>query len=327
MAFIERPLTLDDCGEAARLLAEIEQLEDTGEVMSEDDLRAIMPIPFIDIGHNSRGFFEGERLAAIGLLLPNMLTAADPEAAAQAVKLDWTGKVGPDRRGQGLGANLLDWAMSRAPELAGSPSFRVRTRIRKADEDAKTLLANRGFAPIRWYFGMEKPLTRAEDRAVIGEHAQRELRLAPFTPELSAATLETHNAAFADSWEAPQSTPEVWEELILGNPQFRTDLSFVYLDEDDTVAGLILGYHNAAKAEQTGRKEVLFAPIATRREWRGQGVASALMQACGNRALELGFGAAVLEVDSENPTGAFGVYRKAGFKITREFVSYEYASA
>jgi ribosomal protein S18 acetylase RimI-like enzyme len=51
------------------------------------------------------------------------------------------------------------------------------------------------------------------------------------------------------------------------------------------------------------------------------------MQTTGNRAFELGFGAAVLEVDSENPTGALGVYRKAGFEVSREFVSYEFTAS
>jgi ribosomal protein S18 acetylase RimI-like enzyme len=37
---------------------------------------------------------------------------------------------------------------------------------------------------------------------------------------------------------------------------------------------------------------------------------------------EQGFAAAALDVDSENPTGALGIYERAGFRVVRRFTEY-----
>ncbi len=327
MTYSTRPLTLVDCAETARFLAGYEKIEDSGQVFSEDDLATLMAVPAFDIENTTRGIYDGDRLVGLGLLLPDFLAPADPAEGAQQVKLEWTGMIGHDQRGQGLGVELLAWAMQTAAALAGPAGYRMRTGIRKADEPAEALLAAAGFAPVRWYFGMNKPLAAVENRAVLSERAAAQLRLAPFAPELSAAVLDCHNAAFADSWGSPQAGQEDWESMIIGHPQFRADLSFLFLDTQERVVSLLLSYHNEARFEQTRQREVTFAPIATRREWRGHGLAGTLMQTSGNRAFELGFGAAVLEVDSENPTGALGVYQKAGFEINREIVAHEFTSA
>lgn len=324
MTYTARPLTLADCAETARFLAAYEKIEDSGQVYSEDDLTTLMAIPAVDIENTSRGIYDGDRLVGLGLLLPDFLAPADP---AQPVKLQWSGMIGHDHRGQGLGVELLAWAMQTAAALPGAAGYRMRTQIRKADEPAEVLLSAAGFVANRWYFGMSKPLTAVQDRAVLSERAAAQLRLVPFAAELSAAVLDCHNAAFADSWGSPRAGQEDWASIVIGHPQFRADLSFLFLDAQDRVVSLLLGYHNEARFEQTRQREVSFAPIATRREWRGHGLAGTLMQASGNRAFELGFAAAVLEVDSENPTGALGLYQKAGFVINREFVAYELTSA
>lgn len=326
MALTSRSLSLADCGQLAQFFAAYEKVEDSGEVWSEADISSLAAMPVVDIANNSRGIYHGDELVAVGLLLPDFLAREDDTDGPQPVRLQWHGRVGHGHQGQGLGTELLDWATRRASVLADSAQLRIRARIRRDDAAANALLSATGFTPIRWYFGMRKPLVTAEDRARLSERAATQLRLAPFTPEISLAVLECHNAAFADAWESPRAEPEAWESLIIGAPQFRADLSFVFLDRQDRVAGLLLGYYNEAKFAQTGQREVLFAPIATLREWRGQGLAGALMQASGNRAFELGFAAAILEVDSESPTGALGVYRKAGFEVNREFVTYEFTA-
>lgn len=325
MAYTKRPLTLGDCGEIARFLAAYEKIENRGEGMSEDDISALMSIPAVDFGNSSRGIYDGEHLVALGLLLPDLLAPREPADGARPVILDWTGMVGHDHRGRGLGVDLLGWAMRTAPARVGAPHLRIRTRIRKGDEPAEGLLAANGFVPVRWYFGMSKPLTAVEDQARLGERAAAGLRLVPFAPELSESALECHDTAFADAWESPTIERDVWDSVIIGHPQFRPDLSFLFLDQEDHVVSLLLGYHSEARFEQTGQREVTFAPIATRGPWRGQGLAGTLMQVSGNRAFELGFSRAVLNVDSENPTGALGVYRRAGFEIVRENVLHEFA--
>ncbi|MGI8867321.1 MAG: GNAT family N-acetyltransferase [Mycobacteriales bacterium] len=56
------------------------------------------------------------------------------------------------------------------------------------------------------------------------------------------------------------------------------------------------------------------AIVGTAREWRGRGVASALIAASLQAARDNGIGIVSLGVDRENPTGAVGVYERMGFR-------------
>lgn len=58
------------------------------------------------------------------------------------------------------------------------------------------------------------------------------------------------------------------------------------------------------------------------REWRGRGLASALLADVLQAYRDAGLECAVLDVDADNPTGALGVYTKLGFEPTAREVSY-----
>jgi mycothiol synthase len=55
--------------------------------------------------------------------------------------------------------------------------------------------------------------------------------------------------------------------------------------------------------------------VATRRSARKRGIASALLSRALADARSAGFTAASLSVDADSPTGAFGLYQRAGFAI------------
>ena len=59
--------------------------------------------------------------------------------------------------------------------------------------------------------------------------------------------------------------------------------------------------------------------VGTRRDWRGKGVARWLMNDVHQRIADAdsGFVRAILGVDSENPTGALGLYRGLGYEDVR----------
>jgi ribosomal protein S18 acetylase RimI-like enzyme len=64
------------------------------------------------------------------------------------------------------------------------------------------------------------------------------------------------------------------------------------------------------------------ARVSVRRPWRRRGIASALT-AAGLRALrERGMTSAQLGVDSENPTGALGVYERLGFAVAERATTF-----
>jgi ribosomal protein S18 acetylase RimI-like enzyme len=62
--------------------------------------------------------------------------------------------------------------------------------------------------------------------------------------------------------------------------------------------------------------------VGTLREHRGRGLAGALLRHSLLAYRDAGFDEAALDVDSDNPTGALGVYQRAGFRVERRFADY-----
>ncbi|MGI5504362.1 GNAT family N-acetyltransferase [Lentzea sp. CA-135723] len=54
-----------------------------------------------------------------------------------------------------------------------------------------------------------------------------------------------------------------------------------------------------------------------------RGIASALIAHALQAAVRQGYDRALLSVDSENATGAFGIFERAGFTATRRYVKWE----
>ncbi len=85
---------------------------------------------------------------------------------------------------------------------------------------------------------------------------------------------------------------------------------------------MLLTYSWDADTEATGVRDAHFMTIGTRRAYRKRGVASALISHALRSAQDDGFDRASIEVDADSPTGANGLYERAGFTVTRTEVRY-----
>jgi ribosomal protein S18 acetylase RimI-like enzyme len=136
--------------------------------------------------------------------------------------------------------------------------------------------------------------------------------------------LAAHNAAFVDH---PNFTPwseAMWRQWVTGSRNFRPDLSVVLVERDrpDHVVSYLQSNEYDAYQEKTGRREAFVAKVGTRREHRGRGLAGLLLRHVLREYHAAGYDEAALDVDSENPTGALGIYRRAGFEVERTFADY-----
>lgn len=230
------------------------------------------------------------------------------------------GEVDPPHRGRGIGRELLAWQLDRATERIGGadqprPAF---ARVyRGADEPkADRLMARFGLAPVRWFEDLLRPL---EPPLVVAPPDGVEILA--WDQDRTDELLAVCNAAFADHWgSVPLSTAQ-WRDLLTAD-EHRPDLS-VMATADGAIIGLSRNEFYAQDEQLSGRRDGWIAQLATLREWRGRGVASALIAASLDRFRDAGFNHAMLGVDRENLSGAAGLYRRLGFEPTYQSVCYE----
>jgi mycothiol synthase len=232
------------------------------------------------------------------------------------------GSVRPDRRGRGLGRELFGWLVRRGTERYAELDTDVPGMLEAGcavGHPAGRLFERFGFAPTRYWSHMAHDLGGPPAAGGDG------LSVTRYREELCDRVRRAHNEAFADHWGSAERTAETWREHIVGHPLFRPELSFVVLDgvsRDPTVAAYLMSYE-MEPAEPGMAPGGYIGQIGTRRSWRGRGLASALVGAALSAMKDAGYERATLTVDTDNPTGAHGLYERLGFATERQYVSYQ----
>jgi ribosomal protein S18 acetylase RimI-like enzyme len=132
------------------------------------------------------------------------------------------------------------------------------------------------------------------------------------------------NIAFADHWGSTPTAPLHWDHSVRGYGA-RPDLSFVALDTDDRVVAHCLNKRYPSDDDTTGRSDGWIDNLGTLPEWRGKGVAAALVTHSLHAFTTAGFSHASIGVDSENPSGAAALYRRLGFGLHQRSITHEIA--
>jgi ribosomal protein S18 acetylase RimI-like enzyme len=178
-----------------------------------------------------------------------------------------------------------------------------------SDEGAKALFASYGLAPVRYFFEMSTDPSKATPQPTPAG-----LTIAPYTDEWRKPLYDAYIEGFGDMWGFQHRTLERWQALSVDNDGFRPDLSRLALHGDEVVS-FVCSYDSADNGMFIGQ-------IATRRAWRRQGLASALIAESLLAAAAAGKQRAGLGVDADSLTGAVGVYERAGFRVIQRHVDY-----
>ena len=233
------------------------------------------------------------------------------------------GGVHPELRGRGIGRELLAWQLGRAKQqLASSPKTLPGWVIAFSDERAPQnarLYERGGLTLARHFLALERVLADPIREFALADG----IRIAPYTPELSAAVHAARDEVFMDHWSSQPVSSEGWDAFV-GAEVFRGDLSFVALGPGpggtEEIVGFILTTVNEDDWERQGFPGSYISLVGVRRDWRGRHIAQALLsvQLAASRAT--GHERATLDVDSASATGALGLYTGMGFTPTnREF--------
>jgi mycothiol synthase len=309
-----RPMTTADLPAAAELLAAAEPVDDTGEHLDTDDLAEWWVNDLVDLPRDGRAVRTGDGdLVAVAVVVPVGGTRED-----QHVMLE--GRVHPGWRGRGIGRALLDWQLRRGAEVhrRDHPELpaRLTVSVYPGMGSLESLVRRAGFTAERWYADMERPLTGLPEVPAVPD-----VELVPFAWDRDDEVRRAHNAAFTDHHGSAERDATVWRTWFTGVRAFRPDLSVLAL-VDGAVAGYVLTYVYDADTRATGLQQAHLGQLGVLRPARGRGIASAAIVAALRAGAAAGCDTAGLQVDTENPTGAFGLYQRLGFAPVRTRVQW-----
>lgn len=311
-----RPLTSDDFATVLDLQRRSNAFDGVQEMLELDELAEELDDDHVVLATDTRvALLDGE---AVGYAYTYWLPSDVREERCYVF-----GAVSPHGRGNGAGRALMAFGIARAEEQLRSSGRDLPCYIR-ADaldraEAALRLYARMGMVPVRYTDELLRPLTELPPLPT--PHG---FRVVPWPAERSEEIRTVKNAAFADHWGSTPTSVHHWEQMTTGYGA-RPDLSFVALDEDGAVVGHCLCKRFEADDELIGRRDAWIDNLGTLREWRGRGVASALLAHALHAFAAAGLTHASIGVDSENPTGAARLYRGLGFEPRTRRVTYEIA--
>lgn len=238
------------------------------------------------------------------------------------------GAVHPAWRVRGIGSALMDWAVPRAETLLRSsshdlPRF-IRTDAYDWIEGAHRLFARCGFEPVRYFEELLRPLTdlppEPDPDAIVG------LRILSWPMDRSEEIREEKNRAFADHWGSTPTSVDSWLEMTTGHGAFA-EHSFVAVDDGDRVVAHCWNARYPDDDELLGRRDGWISSLGTLPEWRGRGVASALIATSLHAFVRAGLTHASIAVDGDSPTGAHRLYRSLGFEPNTRTITHQIALA
>ncbi|MCU1512716.1 MAG: family acetyltransferase, partial [Arthrobacter sp.] len=196
---------------------------------------------------------------------------------------------------------------------------RLRLHMEQQHDHQAALFAGNGYRVVRYYSEMHRPLDLGYPAVELDE----ELELVAFGVHLHEAVRLAHNDAFRDHWGSEPRDEEGWG-FVVHDPRSRPDLSAVVLERSSgRVAGYQLASHDAEGAVSRGFSEGYTDLLGVRREFRGRGIAQALLADAMRRFAAAGMDKASLDVDTENPTGALALYTKMGYVAVNRSMAWD----
>jgi mycothiol synthase len=147
------------------------------------------------------------------------------------------------------------------------------------------------------------------------------VELVAFDPARDDEVRRAHNRAFTEHHGSSERDEASWQTMFTGAASFRPDLSVLAL-ADGAVVAYVLSYVWESDTAATGRREAHFGQIGVVPEQRGRGLSKAVIAEALHRAAERDCQLAGLDVDSQNGSGALGLYEGLGFTTVHSRTSW-----
>jgi len=304
--FAVRVATVDDSDALADLINDVNVAEVGVPWTTAEEVRGDLTAPNRDPRNDLVLVDPGGALAGY------LNVSADDDDPSMVNQIAW---VRPNHWGVGLSSALLRLGEREAARFADAGAV-LHVACWATNESAQRLFAALGYARVRTFHQM-----RIELGARVDAVGTPGIEIRAFDPAGDAAS--THAAlaeAFEDHWGRPFDPYELWVHQHIDGPgaDFDPQLWFVAV-EDREIVGAICTRAHLTSAPDTASVDLL----AVRRQWRGRGIARALLQTTFEAVRGRGIGAVELGVDSTNPTGATHLYEGVGMRPIRSFEIWE----
>jgi len=233
-----------------------------------------------------------------------------------------SGAVHLDHEGIGIGSYLVGWAEQRAAEVISrvpeDARVIMRVGIYHGHEPSEKLLVDRGHQADRFFWRMVIDLQEAPEPAEWPDG----IELRSFDRERdSEVVYRAEDEAFEDHWgyipESFEAGYRRWSHRYFHEPEYDPGLWIVAWDGDQ-IAGLAIGRPRADHDPEMG----WIRTLSVRRPWRRRGLALALLQHSFGEFWQRHTFKVGLGVDGLNPTGATGLYEKAGMEVALQWDTY-----
>jgi ribosomal protein S18 acetylase RimI-like enzyme len=309
-----RPLGPSDIPAWTSLLAAVEAADHTGEHYTAADLEEELSNPEIEPA-DYVGAFDGPALVGYFGLLPR-------GEADGVLAIYGQGSVLPTHRGNGVGTTLLDAMLGRARERrARRPDLPHRLAVggMTANASQRELFETVGLLPRRWNFTMRTSLDDLPPAPALAEGCE----LRRFEPDLGEPMRVAHNEAFVDHPDFAPWTAALWRQFITDSRTFCPAVTFLVTPTGSSrIAAYLQTSEYDGHFQATGSREAYVGKLGTLRAHRGLGLASTLLAHALVAYRDAGYDEAALDVDSANPTGALGIYQRAGFEVEAQATNY-----
>lgn len=237
----------------------------------------------------------------------------------------------PAYRNQGIGSAMLAWSQQRLLAIAAehlasgkrpadAPAY-FEGFASDTEKAARRLLEDNGFSIVRSGYQMVRPdLENIPDLPLPDGVEIRPVDWPAQARQIWEAEIE----AFRDHWgfsEPEEKDFHDWVDEVNTDSDLDPSLWRVAW-HGDQVAGMVRSFILRDENEGYNRLRGYTEHISTRRPWRRQGVARALIAHSLRALKERGMQHAALGVDTQNTSGATRVYEAMGFRPVR--ISYTY---
>ncbi len=307
----------------ANLLNECEQTDQEDHYYSVSNLAIGFAEPGFDPEQNVWLWERAGRLVAYA-----DLSIPLPDAIETSIDCFLWFRVHPDYRWQGLESEILGWAEQRlraAVRAMVATEARIATlpiqltagcRDRQVEKIA--FYESHSFAYERCFLTMTSSLSEPIAAPVLPTGYKI---IQTRGAEDAVAWIEMYNQTFIDHW---RFHPALLEDHLywLSTPVYCPELDLVALAPDGTFAAFCLGYIDREFNQQRHRCEGWIGSLGTRRGFRRQGLARAMLLAGLHRLQVMGMATAKLAVDTQNPNAAQTLYESVGFRQLHAQFSY-----